>query len=98
MPQTGRAAGEPARKALDTTVPIMASEQRRATRNTDMPLADVLEREGKTILALDFDRVKMSERIALITALVKLLAVKHKIGPEWGEAFGTGGESDESAG
>jgi hypothetical protein len=69
-----------------------AAEQRRLERNLKETLEDVLEREFKVMLSypvgIEAPRaMKVSERTALLTAAVKLLAVKAKLGPKFGEGL-----------
>jgi hypothetical protein len=69
-----------------------AAEQRRIDRNLGESLEAVLTREFKIMLAYpvggdDKHAMRVSERTALLTAGVKLLAVTAKIPPKTGEGL-----------
>ena len=68
------------------------ARERRLKFLTEMTLDDVLEREIKTMLTLPIGvepgtHIRVSERTALITAGVKLLAVKARMTPLTGEGL-----------
>lgn len=70
-----------------------AAIERRIAMLTDKTLEDVLEREIKVLFAQPLmkpggaEGMRVSERTALITAGVKLLAVKTRIPPKTGEGL-----------
>ena len=62
----------------------LASERRRLHELDGKKLEDALEEEAKAMLALTCE--KMSERTARFKAIAMFLAIKHRLGPMFGEA------------